>query len=90
MTRAKLSMLAALALGVSLAAGCTDDDTVVVDNVVFHPTWTIADSSGPSTCADHGAEKADFVFTPDANQAMLFDELFDCDALGGEDRKSVV
>jgi hypothetical protein len=78
MNRAKLLILAILAVGASMAAGCT-----VVDQGVFHATWTVNGPGGPVTCESRGADKADFLFTQKTN-SMGFDELFDCADLAGD------
>ena len=83
MTRARLSMLAFAALALSLAVGCGgDDDDVVVEDAIFHATWTISDAAGPTDCASVGAEKVSFLFTRGSDN-MGFEELFDCDDLAG-------
>ena len=80
MIKTKLATLAALALGATLAIGCTSSSE---DEVIFHATWTVSDPGGPATCADFGAEKTSFLFTQASNQ-MGFDELFDCEAGAGD------
>ena len=72
MNRAKLCTVAtlALALGASLAAGCTSGNGTTA--AVFHATWTVA----PGNCASHNAQKISFAFTDSANG--LHDEIFDC------------
>jgi hypothetical protein len=51
----------------------------------FRFTWTINDAAANATsCAAAGADKADFLFTPDNDPGHPVDVLFDCDAMGGD------
>ena len=86
MMKAKLAMMAILALGLTQTAGCfissDDDDTVTVTDGVFHATWTVSDLAGPTTCEAKGADKASFLFTGSDN--MGHEELFACADLVGD------
>jgi hypothetical protein len=83
MINSRLSLFAALLLGLSLGAGCDGDDEVIVDNAVFHATWTVQNTVDGSGCTEVGADRVSFLFTQASNN-MGFDEIFTCADSGGD------